>query len=86
MSDETPSPDSRGETHFGFRTVPEAEKAGMVHEVFSSVASNRCQSILQKLATGQPSQVKFNLSGQGRNLNFVRQGASGRLSIIIAGK
>jgi demethylmenaquinone methyltransferase/2-methoxy-6-polyprenyl-1,4-benzoquinol methylase len=27
------------ETHFGFRTVPEAEKAGMVHGVFSSVAS-----------------------------------------------
>jgi demethylmenaquinone methyltransferase/2-methoxy-6-polyprenyl-1,4-benzoquinol methylase len=26
-------------THFGFRDVPEAEKAGMVHEVFSSVAS-----------------------------------------------
>ncbi len=27
------------ETHFGFRTVPEAEKAGMVHGVFSSVAA-----------------------------------------------
>jgi demethylmenaquinone methyltransferase/2-methoxy-6-polyprenyl-1,4-benzoquinol methylase len=26
-------------THFGFRTVPEAEKAGMVHGVFSRVAS-----------------------------------------------
>ncbi|MGB3148196.1 MAG: bifunctional demethylmenaquinone methyltransferase/2-methoxy-6-polyprenyl-1,4-benzoquinol methylase UbiE [Paracoccaceae bacterium] len=26
-------------THFGFQTVPEAEKAGMVHGVFSSVAS-----------------------------------------------
>ncbi len=26
-------------THFGFRDVPEAEKAGMVHGVFSSVAS-----------------------------------------------
>ena len=34
MSDETKTT----ETHFGFRTVPEAEKAGMVHEVFSSVA------------------------------------------------
>ncbi len=30
---------SSAETHFGFRTVPEAEKAGMVHGVFSSVAS-----------------------------------------------
>jgi demethylmenaquinone methyltransferase / 2-methoxy-6-polyprenyl-1,4-benzoquinol methylase len=26
-------------THFGFQTVPEAEKAGMVHGVFTSVAS-----------------------------------------------
>jgi len=31
MSDKT--------THFGFRTVDEGEKAGLVHEVFSSVAS-----------------------------------------------
>ena len=33
------SEESLGETHFGFRTVPEAAKAGMVHGVFSSVAS-----------------------------------------------
>ena len=39
MTDEPSSADSPGETHFGFRTVPEAEKAGMVHGVFSSVAS-----------------------------------------------
>ncbi len=35
MIDEPPS----AETHFGYRTVPEAEKAGMVHGVFASVAS-----------------------------------------------
>ena len=34
MTDES----ENGHTHFGFRTVPEAEKAGMVHGVFSSVA------------------------------------------------
>ena len=28
-----------GTTHFGFQTVPEADKAGMVHGVFTSVAS-----------------------------------------------
>ena len=39
MTDEPSSTDSPGETHFGFRTVPEAEKAGMVHGVFASVAS-----------------------------------------------
>lgn len=30
---------SRKETHFGFKTVAEEEKAGLVHGVFSSVAS-----------------------------------------------
>lgn len=30
---------ARGRTHFGFRDVGEAEKAGLVHGVFSSVAS-----------------------------------------------
>lgn len=30
---------SEGTTHFGFRDVPESEKAGMVHGVFTSVAS-----------------------------------------------
>lgn len=34
MTDEAPR-----ETHFGFETVPEAEKAGRVHGVFTSVAS-----------------------------------------------
>ncbi|HCX69112.1 MAG TPA: bifunctional demethylmenaquinone methyltransferase/2-methoxy-6-polyprenyl-1,4-benzoquinol methylase, partial [Rhodobiaceae bacterium] len=29
---------SAGETHFGFRTVPESEKAGLVHDVFERVA------------------------------------------------
>jgi demethylmenaquinone methyltransferase / 2-methoxy-6-polyprenyl-1,4-benzoquinol methylase len=31
--------DSEDTTHFGFQTVPEAEKAGMVHGVFTRVAS-----------------------------------------------
>jgi len=39
MIDERASDDSAAETHFGFRTVPETEKAGMVHGVFSSVAN-----------------------------------------------
>ena len=30
---------SENTTHFGFQTVPEADKAGMVHEVFTRVAS-----------------------------------------------
>lgn len=35
MSDQDP----QNETHFGFQTIPEGEKAGRVHGVFSSVAS-----------------------------------------------
>ena len=35
MSDRTPE----DQTHFGFQTIPEADKAGRVHGVFSSVAS-----------------------------------------------
>lgn len=35
MSDQTPE----DQTHFGFQTIPEADKAGRVHGVFSSVAS-----------------------------------------------
>ena len=31
--------DDKATTHFGFQTVPESEKAGMVHGVFSRVAS-----------------------------------------------
>lgn len=31
-------PDNNGETHFGYRTVGMAEKAGLVREVFSAVA------------------------------------------------
>jgi demethylmenaquinone methyltransferase/2-methoxy-6-polyprenyl-1,4-benzoquinol methylase len=35
---DAPTPSDRT-THFGYETVPEAEKAGRVHEVFSSVAA-----------------------------------------------
>ena len=29
----------QGSTHFGYQTVPEGEKAGLVHGVFTRVAS-----------------------------------------------
>jgi demethylmenaquinone methyltransferase / 2-methoxy-6-polyprenyl-1,4-benzoquinol methylase len=38
MTDER-APDEAPTTHFGYQTVPEAEKAGRVHGVFSSVAA-----------------------------------------------
>ena len=34
-----PNGDSQAETHFGFRTVAEKDKAGLVHGVFSRVVS-----------------------------------------------
>ncbi len=37
-------------THFGFQTVPEGEKAGMVHEVFTRVASK--YDIMNDLMSG----------------------------------
>lgn len=40
MSDARDAGEGRSTTHFGFRDVPEAEKAGLVHGVFSSVAAN----------------------------------------------
>ena len=39
MSDDRTGAGDGATTHFGFRTVREGEKAGMVHEVFTSVAS-----------------------------------------------
>jgi len=38
MTDDT-IPPSTGTTHFGAQTVPEGEKAGMVRDLFSDVAS-----------------------------------------------
>ena len=50
MSD-APNPDQTdGTTHFGFQSVPEGEKAGMVHGVFSRVASK--YDIMNDLMSG----------------------------------
>ena len=42
--------DSGGTTHFGYQTVPEADKAGMVHGLFSRVASR--YDIMNDLMSG----------------------------------
>lgn len=44
------SDDKDGTTHFGFQTVPEAEKAGMVHGVFTRVANR--YDIMNDLMSG----------------------------------
>ncbi len=42
--------DDKGTTHFGYQTVPEGEKAGMVHGVFTRVASK--YDIMNDLMSG----------------------------------
>ena len=42
--------EDRGTTHFGFQTVPEGDKAGMVHGVFTRVASR--YDIMNDLMSG----------------------------------
>ncbi|MHC4144624.1 MAG: hypothetical protein ACYSUD_07590, partial [Planctomycetota bacterium] len=57
------------------------------HErVFSAISSGWCHNILQRLSQGQSIQAEFKLPGQGKNFNFIRQGAPGRLSIVAARK
>lgn len=42
--------DDKGTTHFGYQTIPEGEKAGMVHGVFTKVASK--YDIMNDLMSG----------------------------------
>ncbi len=42
--------EDQGTTHFGFQTVPEGDKAGMVHGVFTRVASR--YDIMNDLMSG----------------------------------
>jgi hypothetical protein len=54
--------------------------------VFSRVGSQQGLNLLASLQIGQPSQVGFKLSGQGKAIDFVRQGAPGKLSARVVGK
>lgn len=56
------------------------------NRVFSRLAPYQSQDMLNRLKAGQPGQVSFKLSGQGQVLDFVRQGAPGKLSVIAAGQ
>ena len=54
--------------------------------VFSRLPSYQCQNMLQMLGRNQPGQVAFKLPGQGKVLDFIRQGAPGKLSVTAMGK
>jgi len=53
---------------------------------FCRVGSQQGLNLLASLQIGQPSQVGFKLSGQGKAIDFVRQGAPGKLSARVVGK
>ncbi|MHC4680812.1 MAG: hypothetical protein ACYTEK_19180, partial [Planctomycetota bacterium] len=54
--------------------------------IFSHVGSGSSGYVLQKLRANQPGEVTFKLPGQGKDFNFIRQGAPGRLCVMVAGK
>jgi hypothetical protein len=53
---------------------------------FSRLEAGQHQRLLEMLRARQPSQVTFKLPSQGKALDFVRQGAPGKLSVRVAGK
>jgi len=63
-------------------------------KIFSQVGSASSQYVLQRLRAnqpamplaGQPGEIRFKLPGQGRAFDFLRQGAPGKLSVVVAGK
>ena len=54
--------------------------------VFSRLEPHQSQTMLGALGRQRGGQVVFKLPGQGRALDFVRQGAPGKLSVRLAGK
>jgi hypothetical protein len=54
--------------------------------VFSQIGSGSSGYVLQQLRINQPGEVAFKLPGQGRDFSFIRQGAPGQLSVMVAGK
>lgn len=53
---------------------------------FAVLTRAQSDRLLRQFAAGQPSAVAFKLAPQGRQVNFIRQGAAGRLSITTAGR
>jgi hypothetical protein len=53
---------------------------------FSRLEAGQYRHLLETLRARQQSQVTFKLPSQGKALDFVRQGAPGKLSVRVAGK
>jgi hypothetical protein len=66
--------------------VPEEDYVLGYDRAFSQIKPHQCQRLLEVLGAGQPGQVTFKLPAQGKVLDFVRQGAPGKLSVTLLGK
>ncbi len=66
--------------------VPEDYHLLGFDRTFSQLNGPACQNMIETLNQNQPSRVMFKLPHQGRQLNFVRQGAPGELSVSMMGK
>ena len=56
------------------------------NRVFSEISEWQAQNILSSFALNQSGQVAFKLAGQGKVVNFLRQGAGGKLSLLTMRK
>ena len=66
--------------------IPEDYHVLGYDRTFSRLSSHQCSGMLDTLRKNQPSPVAFKLPGQGRALDFVRQGAPGELSVTVMRK
>ncbi|MHC4741966.1 MAG: hypothetical protein ACYS8Z_08655 [Planctomycetota bacterium] len=56
------------------------------NRIFARLDPSQGRSMLNNLKVNQPSAVDFKLTGQGKELHFVRQGAPGKLSVLMISK
>ena len=56
------------------------------NRLFSRLPSYRAQDFLQSLSRNRSEQIVFKLPGQGRNYDFVRQGAPGKLLAVVVAR
>jgi len=66
--------------------IPEDDTFLGYDRVFAKLEPYQGHNMIEALKRNQPSGVGFKLSGQGKELHFVRQGPPGTLSVLLLGK
>lgn len=56
------------------------------NRLFSRLSSYRAQNFLQRVSRNQLGQMTFKLTGQGKDFNFIRQGAPGQLLAVVVAR